>query len=107
MATSERVRDLAALRLAGATRRQVLRLVAAESLLVVAVGAVLGLLVAGVDLAGMWCALRVLSVRAVIELPWTALGGAVGACAALAVISSVLPAWIALHRCRDTPGMSR
>ncbi|MFE2586457.1 FtsX-like permease family protein [Streptomyces sp. NPDC059378] len=107
MATSERVRDLAALRLAGATRRQVLRLVAAESLLVVGVGAVLGLLVAGVDLAGMWCALRVLSVRAVIELPWTALGGAVGACAALAVISSVLPAWIALRRCGDTPGMSR
>ncbi|MGW2823539.1 FtsX-like permease family protein [Streptomyces sp. NPDC001443] len=98
MATSDRVRELALLRLAGATRRQVLRLVAAESLLVVAVGAVLGLLVAGFGPTGMWCALRVLSVRAVIEPPWTALGRAVGACAALAVVSSVVPAWVALRR---------
>ncbi|MFB7334591.1 hypothetical protein ACFC00_23520 [Streptomyces adustus] len=43
-------------------------------------------------------ALRVLSVRATVELPWTALGRAVGACAALAVVASVTPAWIALRR---------
>lgn len=98
MATSDRVRDLAVLRLAGATRRQVLRLVGAEALMVVAVGGVLGLLVAALNLAGMWSALGLLSVWTTIQLPWTAIGTAVGACAVLAVISSVAPASIALRR---------
>ncbi|MEV6049436.1 FtsX-like permease family protein [Streptomyces sp. NPDC052107] len=98
MATSDRVRDLAVLRLAGATRWQVLRLVGAEALMVVAVGAVLGLIVAALNLAGMWSALGVLSVWTTIELPWTAIGVAVGACALLAVVSSVAPASVALRR---------
>ncbi|MEV0742404.1 FtsX-like permease family protein [Streptomyces sp. NPDC050549] len=98
MATSDRVRDLAVLRLAGATRGQVLRLVGAEALMVVAVGGVLGLLVAVLNLAGMWSALGLLSVWTTIELPWTAIGVAVGACAVLAVVSSVVPASIALRR---------
>ncbi|MFF4832427.1 FtsX-like permease family protein [Streptomyces sp. NPDC001315] len=98
MATSDRVRDLAVLRLAGATRRQVLRLVGAEALTVVAVGALLGLLVAGLNVAGMWGALRLLSVPGTIELPWAAIGAAVGACALLAVLASVVPAALALRR---------
>ena len=98
MATSDRDRDLAVLRLAGATRWQVLRLVGAEALMVVAVGGVLGLLVAVLNLAGMWCALGLLSVWTTIELPWTAIGVAVGTCAALAVVSSVVPASFALRR---------
>lgn len=60
MATSDRARDLAVLRLAGATRWQVLGLVAGEALMVVAVGGVLGLLVAGLNLAGLWSALGLL-----------------------------------------------
>ncbi|PKT70444.1 ABC transporter permease, partial [Streptomyces populi] len=52
MATSDRVRELAVLRLAGATRWQVLRLVGAEALMVVVVGGLLGTLVAVLDLAG-------------------------------------------------------
>ncbi len=92
MATSDRVRELAVLRLAGATERQVLRLVGAESLAVVAVGALLGLAVAAVNLAGMRCALALLSVSSPVELPWTAVGAAVGACAVLAVVASVVPA---------------
>ncbi|GAA3893012.1 ABC transporter permease [Streptomyces lacrimifluminis] len=98
MATSDRVRDLAVLRLAGATRWQVLRLVGAEALMVVAVGGVLGLLVAVLNLAGMWSALGLLSVWTTIQLPWTAIGVAVGTCAVLAVVSSVAPASIALRR---------
>ncbi|MEU9386224.1 FtsX-like permease family protein [Streptomyces sp. NPDC048279] len=98
MATSDRVRDLAVLRLAGATRWQVLRLVGAEALMVVAVGAVLGLLVAALNLAGMWSALGLLSVWTTIELPWTAIGATVAACAVLAVVSSVAPAAVALRR---------
>ncbi|MEU2426298.1 FtsX-like permease family protein [Streptomyces sp. NPDC007851] len=98
MATSDRVRDLAVLRLAGATRWQVLRLVGAEALMVVAVGGVLGLVVAAVNLAGMWSALGLLSVWTTIQLPWTAIGAAVGVCAVLAVVSSVAPASVALRR---------
>lgn len=98
MATSDRVRELAVLRLAGATSRQVLRLVAAEALTVVAVGGVLGALVAGLNLAGMWGALGLLSVWTPIEIPWAMLGWTVAACAVLAVISAVAPAALALRR---------
>ncbi|MEU1690065.1 FtsX-like permease family protein [Streptomyces hirsutus] len=98
MATSDRVRDLAVLRLAGATHGQVLRLVGAESLMVVAAGALLGLVVAGVNLAGMWAALRLLSVRTTLALPWATIGAVVAACVFLAVLASVVPAGPALRR---------
>ncbi|MFI6461007.1 ABC transporter permease [Streptomyces sp. NPDC050528] len=98
MATSDRVRDLAVLRLAGATRWQVLRLVAAEALTVVVAGGVLGALVAGLNLLGMWGALGLLSVWAPIEIPWATLGWTVTACAVIAVISAVVPAALALRR---------
>ncbi|WP_329471965.1 ABC transporter permease [Streptomyces sp. NBC_01723] len=98
MATADRGRELAVLRLAGATRWQVLRMVGAESLLVVAVGGLLGLVVAGLNLAGMWGALALLSVDTTIELPWAALGGVVVSCAVFAVIASVVPAGLATRR---------
>ncbi|MEV6422675.1 ABC transporter permease [Streptomyces sp. NPDC051662] len=97
MAGSDRVRELAALRLAGATAPQVLRLVAAEALLVVAVGTVLGTLVAGVGLAGLWGALGVLHAASPLVLPWHALGAAAGACAVLATVSAVIPAALSLR----------
>ncbi|MEU7281891.1 ABC transporter permease [Streptomyces sp. NPDC045431] len=98
MATSDRVRDLAVLRLAGATKWQVLRLVGAEALMVVAVGGVLGVLVAVLNLMGMWGALGLLSVWTSIEIPWAVIGTAVGACAVLAVVSAVAPAGLSLRR---------
>ncbi|CAM5676471.1 ABC transporter permease OS=Streptomyces tendae OX=1932 GN=GUR47_17345 PE=3 SV=1 [Streptomyces tendae] len=98
MAASDRVRDLTALRLAGATGGQVLRLLAAESLTVAAVGTLLGLTVAGLNLAGMWAALSLLSVPAAPVLPWAAIGTTAAACTALATTASVVPA--ALHRIR-------
>lgn len=98
MATSDRLRDLAVLRLTGATRRQVLKLVGAEALLVVAVGAVLGALVAGVNLLGVWGALGLLSVWTSIQVPWGTLGEVVAVCAALAVVSALVPAALSLRR---------
>lgn len=98
MATSDRVHDLAVLRLAGATDWQVLRLVGAEALMVVTVGGLLGALVAGLNLLGMWSALGLLSVRTSIEIPWATLAAAMGACAVLAVISAVVPAGLSLRR---------
>ncbi|MCJ0871772.1 FtsX-like permease family protein [Streptomyces sp. AP-93] len=97
MATADRVRDLAVLRLAGATKAQVLRLVAAESLMVVVVGGALGLAVTGLYLFGVWACLAVMSVWSPVAVPWQALGGALGVCALLAVTFSTVPAALALR----------
>ncbi|MFF2012695.1 FtsX-like permease family protein [Streptomyces sp. NPDC058195] len=98
MAASGRVRELAALRLAGATGRQVLRLVAAEALTVAAVGALLGAAVAALNLLGMHGALALLSVRAPAGMPWAELGTVTGACAVLATLSALVPAALTLRR---------
>ncbi|MEV0299949.1 FtsX-like permease family protein [Streptomyces prasinus] len=98
MVTSDRVRDLAVLRLSGATSGQVLRLVCAESLMAVVVGALLGLAVAALNLAGMWAALGLLSVRPTPVLPWPTIGAVVSACAFLAALASAAPAGLALRR---------
>ncbi|MGW4230364.1 ABC transporter permease [Streptomyces sp. NPDC004980] len=97
MATSDRVRELAALRLTGATKQQVLRLVAVEALMVVAVGAVLGGLVAGLNLLGVKAALELLHVSSPVVVPWAAVGGVLGASAVLAPVAAVLPAAAALR----------
>ncbi|WP_435877732.1 FtsX-like permease family protein [Streptomyces anulatus] len=97
MATSDRVRDLAVLRLAGATAPQVLRLVAAEAVVAVGVGAVLGGVVAAVNLLVVWGALVLLGVMSAVVVPWGTLGLVVAAAALLAAVSAVLPASLALR----------
>ncbi|WP_221361109.1 ABC transporter permease [Streptomyces beigongshangae] len=97
MATSDRVRDLAVLRLSGATKPQVLRLVAVEALVVVAVGAVIGGAVAALNLLGVWGALGLLDVWSAVVVPWGTIGAVVAASAVLAIISAVLPASFALR----------
>ncbi|MFF4015513.1 FtsX-like permease family protein [Streptomyces sp. NPDC001843] len=92
LAASDRRRDLALLRLSGATRAQVLRLVAVEALAVVAVGTLLGLLVTALNLGALGAALHLLSAPAAPRLPWTALGTTTAACALLTVTASVVPA---------------
>ncbi len=97
MATSHRGRDLAVLRLAGATVPQVLRLVVAEAVAAVGVGAVLGGLVAAVNLLVVWGALALLGVTTAVVVPWGTLGLVVAAAALLAAGSAVLPALFALR----------
>ncbi|ROQ80967.1 putative ABC transport system permease protein [Streptomyces sp. CEV 2-1] len=97
MATADRVRDLAVLRLAGATKAQVLRLVGVEALAVVAVGAVLGAVVAALNLLGVRTALGRLDVGSGVVVPWGTVGLVVAASAALAVVFAVLPASLALR----------
>jgi putative ABC transport system permease protein len=89
MATSDRGRDLAVLRLAGATRRQVLLVVAAEALAVVTAGAILGVAVTVLNLAGIWAALATLSVPVPAVMPWPALIATSTACAAVALVASI------------------
>ncbi|MFF2188368.1 ABC transporter permease [Streptomyces sp. NPDC058155] len=97
MATSDRLGDLAVLRLTGATGPQVLRLVAAEALVVVAVGTLLGAVVAGLNLLGVRGALALLSVRSPLVVPWGSVGAMVAASAVLAVSAAVVPALAALR----------
>lgn len=98
MATSDRAGDLRLLRLAGATRGQVLAVTTAESLLAAAVGAVLGTAVTAVNLAGMRAALAVLGVDSPVVVPWLEMGAVAGVCAALSALCTLLPAARALRR---------
>ncbi|GAA3394087.1 FtsX-like permease family protein [Streptomyces roseoviridis] len=93
MATSVRGPELVALRLAGATRAQVLRVVVGESLLAVGIGTVLGLGVTAVCLGGLGAGLAALSAPVALTVPWGTVGAAAGVCAAVAAAASLLPAW--------------
>jgi putative ABC transport system permease protein len=92
MATTDRRPEFAALRLAGASRGQVLGLVAVEALSVVAVGVVLGVAVTMLNLAGIWAALGMLSVWSPPAVPWLPLAGAAAACAVIAVTAATATA---------------
>ncbi|MFG2696000.1 FtsX-like permease family protein [Kitasatospora sp. NPDC048407] len=82
--TADRRRELAQLRLAGATRAQVVGLVAAETVTVVAAGALLGAAVTATGLGAMQTALRLLGAAAPLTVPWRALGVTALLCAAIA-----------------------
>jgi putative ABC transport system permease protein len=101
MATGHRARDFRQLRLAGATPRQVLLTVAAESAVVVGIGVVLGLAVA---LLALWGTTRGLAaqtgVPVTLAMPWPTAGAAAAACLVLALAASVLPARAHLERSR-------
>ncbi|WP_225798906.1 FtsX-like permease family protein [Streptomyces sp. NK15101] len=93
MATSVRGGELASLRLAGATRSQILRVVTGEAALAVAIGAALGLVVTAVVLGALGAGLAALSAPVALALPWTVVGAAAGTCATVAVGAAALPAW--------------
>ncbi|WP_116510044.1 FtsX-like permease family protein [Micromonospora sp. B006] len=103
MAAAGRVADLRLIRLAGATRRQVIWLVTAESALVVLIGALLGGAVAFVGLLSIRAGLaEQAGVPVDLVLPWFVVGGVVGLCLLLAVLASALPTWRSLR-----PGPAR
>jgi putative ABC transport system permease protein len=92
MAAQGRAPDLRVMRLAGATRRQVAGYVAAESALVVAIGAVLGGLVAFGALLSVRAGLSEQTGAPVpLVVPWPVIGGVVGLCLLLALLAGVLP----------------
>jgi putative ABC transport system permease protein len=99
MATGYRARDFGRLRLAGATPRQVLLTVAAESAVVVAIGVLLGLAVA---LLALWGTTRGLAAQTgipvALAVPWPTVGAAMTVCLVLALAASVLPARARLRR---------
>ncbi|MBB5867150.1 putative ABC transport system permease protein [Allocatelliglobosispora scoriae] len=99
MAAAHRVRDFRVLRLAGATNRQVIATVAAESALVVLIGTLLGAAVAVPALIAIRAGLSdQVGTPVGLVIPWPVVGGVVGLCLLLAVGASVLPARLALRR---------
>jgi putative ABC transport system permease protein len=93
MATSARGTELRSLRLAGATRGQVLRVVAGESVVGVCVGVLLGGAVTAVNLAGLCVALGRLSAPVGVAVPWDVVGACVGVCVVVGVGASGAGAW--------------
>ncbi|MFF4404864.1 FtsX-like permease family protein [Streptomyces sp. NPDC001404] len=109
MSTGDRLRDFATLRLTGGNDRQVLSMVGVEALLTVATATALALLVtAGTQLTTM--ALinhRILDDGSALSfrLPWTAIAGSAATGLVLALVSSLLPARLALRaRALDLAG---
>ncbi|MBR8642770.1 ABC transporter permease [Streptomyces tuirus] len=98
-ATAGRVRDLRVLRLSGATPRQVLLTLAAETCCVVALGAGMGLAAAVPALFGTAHGLRrELGLPVELSVAWPPVAGVVAGCLLLATTATVLPARAALRR---------
>jgi putative ABC transport system permease protein len=83
--------------LAGASRHQAQRFIIAESVLVVLIGAILAGGAATVVVAGQWAALTRFSAAVPVSVPWAPIGAITVGVAAVAVLASVLPAWVLLR----------
>ncbi|MEV5942879.1 ABC transporter permease [Streptomyces sp. NPDC051994] len=109
MSTGDRLRDFATLRLTGGNDRQILSMVGLEAVLTAATATVLALLVT----TGTQAATLMLINRRILDagspltlgLPWPAIGAAAAAGLALALVSSLVPARLALRtRALDLAG---
>ncbi|MGW8888828.1 FtsX-like permease family protein [Streptomyces sp. NPDC055749] len=94
MSVSERIRELAMLRLAGATRRQVLRMLRIEALTVLLIAAVLG---SGISLAVLTAFSIGMTGSAAPAVVPTAYAAVLGAAALLALVATALPGRLALR----------
>jgi putative ABC transport system permease protein len=92
-----RIREVAVLRLAGATPRQVIRVVIAESLLVAALGVVLALVASALNFAGMLAALDRLVGHPAVSVPWLTVAVVAVLCTVLALLASVLSVRVTLR----------
>lgn len=97
MAMSVRGGELRSLRLAGATRGQVLGVVVGEALVAVGVGAGLGVGVSAVNLGGLAGALGVLGTPVRVGVPWGVVGACVGACAGVGVVAAGVGGVVAMR----------
>jgi len=90
IAASDRRAEFAAARVTGLTRGQVVFTVLAESLAVVAIGVLLGLLAAMANIVGMASAVSDLVGIDVASVPWTMLGAVVALAVLVVGVTSVL-----------------
>ncbi|MFE9663249.1 FtsX-like permease family protein [Streptomyces sp. NPDC005955] len=93
MSTADRAGDLRVLRRSGATSRQLCGALAVESVLVVLIGTVTGVLAALPSLLGIRAGLSgTLGVAVPLIVPWAPVGAAVGVTLFLALAATLLPA---------------
>ncbi|MFE0175724.1 FtsX-like permease family protein [Streptomyces sp. NPDC059002] len=97
MTTTDRRRELTLLRLAGATKTQVLRSVATETLLCVAAGTLLGTFATALSITGSWSALHQLVGPTPAMVPWNTLTELLTACTAIALAATLTPTALALR----------
>ncbi len=90
--TVARSSELTLLRLAGATRRDVVRLVAAEALAVTLVGGLLGAAITALIVTGIQRGAATLEGPVAIALPWTLLAALTAAFGVISVTASALAA---------------
>lgn len=93
MSTGGRRSEPALLHMTGAIRRQIVWIVAAESLVLTLIGIVLSAVVSGLVLGALYAALTGEIGSVSIILPWPLVGAILGGCVVIAVLTSALPAW--------------
>jgi putative ABC transport system permease protein len=97
MTIGDRRTELAVLRLSGATRGQVLRMLAAEATLTTTAAVLLAGLVIAVTAVGVRAGLAGWTPAVPLDLPWAAAGGVAGACLLIALTATLIPAALALR----------
>lgn len=98
MATSGRARDVALLRLSGATPGQVLRMIGAEAVLITALGAVLAVAAVAPAVAGLVLALRGRNPEVLLVVPWWPVAAIAAACLVIALAANLVPAGVLVRR---------
>lgn len=104
MSAGGRRSELALLHKTGAIRRQIVWIVAAESLVLTLTGIILSAVVSGLVLVGLYAALTGEVGSVSIILPWPLIGAILTGCVVIAVLTSALPAWLQLRPRRRPPG---
>jgi len=94
MSTGGRRSELTLLHKTGAIRRQIVWIVAAESLVLTLIGIILAAVVSGLVLGGLYVAVTGEIGPVSIILPWPLVGAILAGCVVIAVLTSTLPAWL-------------
>jgi putative ABC transport system permease protein len=104
MSTGGRRSELALLHMTGAIRRQVVWIIAAESMVLTLIGIVLSAVVSGLVLGSLYVALTGEIGSVSITLPWPLVGAILAGCVVIAILTSTLPAWFQLRPRRRPSG---
>jgi putative ABC transport system permease protein len=98
MATGDRSRELATLRLSGATPAQVLRVIGLEAVLVTGIGVLFAGAVTAVTVLGMRQGLAGVAPAVSLAIPWLPVGAIALTCLVIAILASLIPAAVLLRR---------
>jgi putative ABC transport system permease protein len=98
MATAARRREFATLRLSGASRGQVLRMIGLEAGLVTGLATVLAAAVVAASALGLRAGLASVAPAVHVVVPWSLLGPIAAGCLLTALAASLAPAALALRR---------